>query len=383
MAPHRTKIGSGLCWPARAPQDGRMDDPAPLPEVQALVPRLVEKCEALLPKVEFETFLLGVQVKGSARPADVVDAWKRDVKRTWGLAQYEAWQGARDVDFHRPHVQLIYDLDRDRVRFEPRSIYLYGRYRKLIRDLPQTAATWKCPVCRGRRKADCEPCGGTGRKFPIALGDLVGRPTRAAFRGKTYTFHGMGREDVDVRCLGDGRPFVIEVSSPFVRTVDLEALRAEIEAGAEGKLELPVPLRRVEVDLIGKVKNWAAPKSYQALCVATGPLDPEAVAALPAALAGVTLEQRTPQRVARRRADKIRRRKVLRFELETIEADRFTVVIEAEAGTYIKELISSDEGRTQPSVTSLLGVETVCAQLDVLAINAADDDVLAAGSAPT
>jgi tRNA pseudouridine synthase 10 len=353
--------------------------PQPLPDPAALTPRLLRMCEELLPKVEFESFLLGVRIKQLAKPhpADVVEAWKKEIKRAWGTAQWEAWQGERSVDFHRPHVQLVYDVDRDRVRFEPRSIYVYGRYRKLIRDLPQTAATWRCPHCEGKRGSDCEPCGGTGRKYPVALGDLVGRPTRTAFRGRRYTFHGMGREDVDVRCLGGGRPFVVEISSPFVRTVDLEALREEIVAGAEGKLELPSPLHRVEVDLVGKVKNWASTKTYEAVCAGSGPLDPDAVAALPQALAGTVLEQRTPVRVSRRRADKVRKRKVLRFELGEVEEDRFTVIVQAEAGTYIKELISGDEGRTQPSVAGLLGVETVCARLDVLEIGVEDAEILA------
>ena len=30
-------------------------------------------------------------------------------------------------------------------------------------------------------------------------------------------FHGMGREDIDVRCLGRGRPFVVELKSPMRR----------------------------------------------------------------------------------------------------------------------------------------------------------------------
>jgi tRNA pseudouridine synthase 10 len=34
-------------------------------------------------------------------------------------------------------------------------------------------------------------------------------------------------------------------------------------------------------------------------------------------------------------------------------------------GTYVKEWISSDEGRTTPSLSSLLGVACTCRQLDV------------------
>ena len=49
------------------------------------------------------------------------------------------------------------------------------------------------------------------------------------------SFHGMGREDIDVRCMGSGRPFVIEIKEPKSRTLDTEVAMAEINSRAEGK----------------------------------------------------------------------------------------------------------------------------------------------------
>ena len=45
------------------------------------------------------------------------------------------------------------------------------------------------------------------------------------------------------------------------------------------------------------------------------------------------------------------------------------MIIECEGGLYIKELISSDEGRTSPSVSEILGKKAFCVQLDVLEVN--------------
>ena len=42
------------------------------------------------------------------------------------------------------------------------------------------------------------------------------------------------------------------------------------------------------------------------------------------------------------------------------------IEIEAEAGLYIKELVSGDEGRTKSSLSELLGVESKVEKLDVL-----------------
>lgn len=40
--------------------------------------------------------------------------------------------------------------------------------------------------------------------------------------------------------------------------------------------------------------------------------------------------------------------------------------IRTDAGTYVKELISGDDGRTEPSFAALLGQQCFCAELDVL-----------------
>jgi tRNA pseudouridine synthase 10 len=43
-------------------------------------------------------------------------------------------------------------------------------------------------------------------------------------------------------------------------------------------------------------------------------------------------------------------------------------VIETQGGTYIKELIHGDNGRTTPSFSSIFGFQTICKELDVLAV---------------
>jgi tRNA pseudouridine synthase 10 len=62
-------------------------------------------------------------------------------------------------------------------------------------------------------------------------------------------------------------------------------------------------------------------------------------------------------------------------------AERFSLRVRAESGTYIKELVSSDEGRTVPSFSSLAGVPVKVEFLDVVAI--LDDRPKAKADAPT
>ena len=44
------------------------------------------------------------------------------------------------------------------------------------------------------------------------------------------------------------------------------------------------------------------------------------------------------------------------------------IIIEAEAGTYIKELVSGDGGRTKPSLSDLAGQRIQIRELDVIEI---------------
>ncbi|MGB0802772.1 MAG: SAP domain-containing protein, partial [Candidatus Poseidoniaceae archaeon] len=92
-------------------------------------------------------------------------------------------------------------------------------------------------------------------------------------------------------------------------------------------------------------------------------------------LQGCTLAQRTPERVAHRRADKIRKRKVLETSNPSIEVDKEGNMVaefslRCESGTYVKETVHGDSGRTQPSIASLIKAKCTVEWLDVADIHA-------------
>ena len=85
-------------------------------------------------------------------------------------------------------------------------------------------------------------------------------------------------------------------------------------------------------------------------------------------LSGTMIFQQTPTRVLARRSDMERRRKVFKMSA-TLEKDgKLRLKMLAEAGTYIKELIHGDEGRTKPSLSALLSCRAACDELDVIGI---------------
>ena len=244
-------------------------------------------------------------------------------------------------------------------------VCLESRYRKLTRELPQTIF-W-CPECKGnrRRRRDCARCQGFGKLTKDSVQELIGRRLLPAFRARDGRFHGAGREDMDVLMLGRGRPFVYEVVGPRHLDVDLEALRQQITESSGGRIEL-LPFVRVPRARIVELKEGKFAKVYRARVAVDADVPADVVAALKGRR--LTIVQRTPKRVAHRRADLEREREVEILAAEPVAARELRLEVQCAHGTYVKEWISGEEGRTQPALPAIANAPCRCETLDVLEI---------------
>jgi tRNA pseudouridine synthase 10 len=192
------------------------------------------------------------------------------------------------------------------------------------------------------------------------------------FDAKNAVLHGAGREDIDARMVGTGRPFILEVVFPKKRSVDLAALEAAINRTTDGRVSVAIKrwADRAEVETL---KSNKAHKKYRILVEVEGDLSADEFANALKSLKGVTIQQRTPERVAHRRADKIRERKVLDIEYAGAQDGRFVVEVLGEAGLYIKELVSGDSGRTIPSLAEILKRKAHVTSLDVTQVEGAKE----------
>ncbi len=127
----------------------------------------------------------------------------------------------------------------------------------------------------------------------------------------------------------------------------LPTLEAEINRTADGRVSVAIKrwADRAEVETL---KSNKAHKKYRILVEVDGELSADEFANALKSLKGVTIQQRTPERVAHRRADKIRERKVLDIEFVGEQDGKFIVEVLGEAGLYIKELVSGDSGQNRP-----------------------------------
>ena len=325
-------------------------------DVDNIVTRIIEK----IGQVEHSTIQLGIHLPkdlvdeedkirtrhGSPGSAPLKSSFVRAIQEKLSII-------VKDVSFvkERPDLMILVDGLTLKVDVDVRPVFLYGRYRKLIRELPQTR--WPCRACRGR-SGGCESCNNTGLQYLESVQDLIGEPIRLSLAAEDTSFHGMGREDIDVRCLGQGRPFVIEIKKPGTRMVDLEEIQNIVNQNAKEKVEIN-SLRWSNRSEVVKVKESRSEKSYTIRFRVEDIPDQETVIASISTLSGVTLAQETPQRVSHRRAAKTRKRQIIQLSDIVVEGDEVQFFVRCEAGTYVKELVHSDEGRTVPSVSSVLG----------------------------
>jgi tRNA pseudouridine synthase 10 len=321
---------------------------------------LAERSVEALSDTEFFTYQVGTRVpplveendellrEEAGLPVDVGEELNSEVNREVGRRI-----GARtgtEVDFDRPDVQLLVDLDADGIEVQRNSVSVFGRYRKLERGIPQTH--WE--------------------KFGTSVEELVAPTLVSAHRGTEGVFHGAGREDVDALMLGTGRPFVLEVKHPRRRDLDLTELEAEINELREGRVEVE-GLRYATHEMVERVKELAASKTYRMDVTFDESVSESALAAAIARLDGATVDQRTPDRVSHRRADLVRERTVYSLIGELTEPDRAELEVHGEGGLYVKELVSGDDGRTEPSLAELLGVGATVTHLDVIAVEGEEE----------
>jgi tRNA pseudouridine synthase 10 len=201
--------------------------------------------------------------------------------------------------------------------------------------------------------------------------EFVGRVALRHAEGKDHRFHGMGREDIDALMLGTGRPFVLEVKDPRKRTLDLAAVQAEVNSSTD-KIEVS-GLRPSDGGEVARIKQARPKKSYRVRVAFSAPVREENLKEVVVSLGGTNIAQQTPNRVKHRRADLNRGRKVISMEARLLTPTEAEFDITAEAGTYIKEFVHGDGGRTVPSVSGSLGVACEVKSLDVL--NIMDDEV--------
>ncbi|KAF0694032.1 Aste57867_15055 [Aphanomyces stellatus] len=247
--------------------------------------------------------------------------------------------------------------------------YLAGRYLKYQRGLSQTP--W---VLEGERLGESS--------VEEKIGDVV----LPHFHAKSYKFHTAGREDVDVRMLGNGRPFILELLDAKIATLPAEADYKRIEAEVNEKNLDSVEIqafRPTNKEQFSALQAGADSKRKTYCCVVwvAEKLTADRVAILNG-LKDLQVAQKTPGifcifgpptifmylfkvRVLHRRTLLTRPKIIHDAKCDVLNDHYMLLRLTTSAGTYVKEFVHGDLGRTFPNVSSLLGCDADILQLDV------------------
>jgi len=317
--------------------------------------------------VEFKTFLIGSiptdeMLKEEEKlyeniGTDFVESIKSEINRELGK-EVEKRTG-KLFSQKNADVTILVNLKTGKVRRDIRSLYILGKYKKLVRGIPQTR--WVCPKCMGK---GCVNCRGTGKLYPVSVQEIIERPLLKASKSKKSSFHASGREDIDARCL-DYRPFVIEMIKPLKRKIDLREAQKKINRSKKVNVS---GLKFTTKDTIMRLKTERIDKTYLAEVDFEKKIDRKKLKNLKR-LASEPILQKTPIRVIHRRADKFRKRLVKKISWKLLGGKKMALRVRAESGLYIKELISGDQGRTRPSVSELIINKPKKIKLDVVKIH--------------
>jgi tRNA pseudouridine synthase 10 len=332
---------------------------------------LAKKTFDSLKDYEYSTFLIGIRLPIAFEEREDEFKGKFDIRYGESIRnEFSREIGKRvlnlsnkEVAYGKPEINAIINPFSEEILLQVNPLYLAGRYNKLSRGIPQTK--WFCDVCGGK---GCSKCDWSGEKYQESVETLIGEEILKKTEGTAAVFHAAGREDIDTLMLGRGRPFVLEIKRPRRRFIDLQDLSFTINNHSKEKIRV-LELRFADKDSVRDLKKKESGKKiYRAIIEFDSNVNEEEVHLLEEALMNIIIRQRTPLRVSHRRADLVREKYIYETKIERLKPNTIEMKIQCQGGLYIKELISGDEGRTNPNITDLIGTKVLSVCLDVLNI---------------
>ncbi|MEM3442362.1 MAG: tRNA pseudouridine(54/55) synthase Pus10 [Candidatus Bathyarchaeia archaeon] len=330
---------------------------------------MTQKAADALSEYEYNSFLVGVELpvyieeREDELKAEFDVRYGENMRSEFGrlLGKKLAERIGKNVDYSKPEIVVLVNPITENITFQINPLYIAGYYRKLVRGIPQSK--WMCSICRGK---GCEKCNWTGKMYMESVEELIEKPFLEETGGSKASFHASGREDIDVRMLGKGRPFVIEIAQPKKRFLDLKKLEEIVNLRAEGKVQIS-GLHFVDKVFIRKLKkDEAFQKYYRVIIEFERDVSDGELRLLEEKLANSVIKQRTPLRVLHRRADLTREKYIYKVRVKKLSPKRVEMKIKCQGGLYVKELVTGDEGRTAPSVSEILKNKAEPIRLDVL-----------------
>lgn len=242
----------------------------------------------------------------------------------------------KPVNHLNPDLVAVVDVLSGGVVVDAKPVYLFGRYTKTKRGLPQKQV--RCEVCRGR---GCPECEFTGRGKGLTVEQLLSQHILDTLKGSKTTFSWCGGEDKQSLVLGGGRPFYVEVHNPKRRSLQHMDLPANVGHGVKiAQLTLldgkPQKMPRFRSKVLARILFQSRP-------------DRKKLSEIP------TILERSEIHQASLKKRKTYVKRIYSFEIRVFGLKGF-VRFECDGGLSIRRFLTGVGEPLTPNLPSLLGV---------------------------
>ena len=297
---------------------------------------------------EFSTFVVGAILKQSIIERDDklrsrfhlrgVDGIKTAVTKELGIKF--ARKTKTSIDHLLPDITFTINFRTGQCNVKARSIFLYGKYSKDKRGLPQKEKS--CQDCKGK---GCIFCNNHGI---VSFGSVEGKISQFLY-GKFQTdqvkFTWIGGEDKTSLVMGNGRPFFAKLLSPKKRNVRLPKKSNLDEITIHGLRQIDhIPNGSIHFKskiniLVSSKNNISSQKLKKLKQLITTPIE-------------ITDSN-----------NKQHKKTIYKLKYKKNSLQLLTIEIEADGGIPIKRFV--DGFSIIPNISGILGTQCTCEKFDI------------------
>jgi tRNA pseudouridine synthase 10 len=295
---------------------------------------------------EFGTFLVGASL-----PSDMMD--REDKLRacfklkggesikseiTQVIGRFISSKIGKKVSYRRPDLTVIVNFATGSISINTKPAYLFGRYVKKVRNLPQKQP--KCANCGG---SGCGECKGTGLASTQSVEGILASKIISYSQARQVRFTWVGSEDADSLVLGNGRPFYAEVFDPKIRSLNPNEpiFRRERQGIFLKEIQTveakPARIPDFTVTILARVR-------FERL------VNQSDLEKLERELTNTTVQSLS------RRKGKVLEKRIYSLKVRTLKEGKGELRIECDGGLSIKKFVTGENGDVIPNISQTLKI---------------------------
>ena len=298
----------------------------------------------------FVSFSVGSMIKPSVIDRDDyirskyklkgIDSVKTDISKE--LRKLFSRKTKKTIDFLDPDVTFTINLKDESCQLRSKSIFLSGRYIKILRGISQKQKS--CENCFGK---GCRTCNFHGISEFDSVEGIISQFLFKKFGGSTAKFTWIGGEDKSSLVLGTGRPFFVKIKNPLKRNLKLANLTFDFLKITNLKIIPESPKNPLKFNSSIELKISTEDK-----------IDSKNLKKLKDL-------QKHPI-VVYEKSGKRSEKKIFVVKYKKNSSNTFTLFIIAEGGFPVKRFVNSDD--VSPGISQILNTSCICQEFDFLDI---------------